>query len=173
MQFEQAAELSHTFDDRWEMVTEDLQPYIQMSYCYNFIITHWLLEDYSKALFWIARILEYQFTTEGKNYLMGARILELMLYYDYKPQELENRLNSIKRVLNEHWETTDYEKNIFSFFHKLIKKPQREHHSVFQNFQTSLEAYAKKRLITSNEMWCWCQAKIEDKTVREVIEENN
>jgi len=173
MQFEAAAELSDIFDNRWEEVTQDLQPYAQMSYCYNFIITHWLLEDYSKALFWIARILEYKFTAEGKNYLMGARILELVIYYDYKPAALENRLDSVRHVLSKHWELTDYEKDIFSFFHQFIKKPHREHLAIFQNFQTSLEQYAKKRLIASNEMLYWCRAKISGKTVRKVIEENN
>lgn len=172
-QFEESGRLADEMERRWEKIQNKTQLFQQQLYCYNFILTYWILANYDKALFWLALILEYKFTPEGKNYLMGARLLELMVYYDCRLEVLDSRLDSIKRVLNEHWEISDYEKDIFSFFNKLIKKPQREHNSVFQDFQTLLEPYAKKRFIASSEMLYWCRAKIEAKTVREVIEENN
>ncbi len=170
-QFKQANRLAEDMYDRWEQVKKEVPPFSQMWYCYNFIITYWILADYPKTLFWIAIILEYKFTTEGKNYLMGARLLELMIYYDYRPAKLDNRLDSIRRVLREHWELGDYEKTIFTFFHQLIREPENEHLAVFQNFYDALKPYAEERLTTSNELSYWSQSKIEGKTLRAIIEQ--
>jgi len=172
-QFEEARRLAEDMYNRWEQMKKEVQPFTQIWYCYNFIITHWILADYSKALFWMSIILDYKFTPEGKNYLMGARLLELMIYYDYKPAGLENRLDSIRRVLAEHWELSEYEKSVFTFFNQLIRKPKNEHLAVFQDFYDTLKPYAKVRLTTSNELSNWSKAKIEGKTLRQVIEQAN
>jgi len=171
--FEEAVSLSETVYGRWEQVKSEIQVFQQQQYCYNFIIANWILDDYSRALFWIAIILDYKFTPEGKNYLMGTRLLELMIYYDHKAVELDNRLDSVRHVLKEHWELGDYERNIFTFFNQLIRKPESEHLSVFQNFYKNLKPYTEKRLIASNELSCWCKAKMERKSLRTVIEQTD
>lgn len=170
-QFEELAHLTNTIYDRWEDIKKHLNAHLQQGYCYNFIITYWILADYSKALFWMAMILDYKFTTEGKNYLMGARLLELMIYYDHKPAELDNRLDSVRHVLREHWELSQYEKTVFTFFNQLIRKPESEHVSIFKDFYTTLKPYTKERLIVSNEMMYWCQTKLENKTLRTIVEQ--
>lgn len=170
-QFEELASLTNTIYDRWEDMKKHLNTHLQQGYCYNFIITYWVLADYGKALFWLAMILDYKFTTEGKNYLMGARLLELMIYYDHRPGELDSRLDSVRHVLREHWELSQYEKAVFAFFHQLIRKPESEHLSVFEDFYATLKPYTKERLIASNEMKYWCQTKLENKTLRTIVEQ--
>jgi len=172
-QFEQAAILVETLNHRWEQLRAEIQPFRQQFYCYHAIITHWILADYSKTMTWVAMILDYKYTQEGKNFLLGARLLELMIYYEYRPEVLDSRLDSIRRVLDRHWELGDYEKQVFAFFGKLIRQPEREHSSIFQNFYTTLKKYAEQRLIASNEMMYWCQSKIEKKTLRAIIEQAN
>lgn len=172
-QFEQAERLAEDMYSRWKQVKKEVRIFLQMWYCYNFIITYWILGNYDKALFWIAIILDYKFTPEGKNYLMGARLLELMIYYDYRSGELDSRLDSIRHVLSKHWEPGNYEKTIFTFFNQLIRKPKSEHLSIFQDFYDTLKPYAEKRLTTSNELSYWCCSKIEGKSIREIIEQAN
>lgn len=163
-QFDDAAELSDDIDRHWEGLLPVIKKRRQLAYCYNMAVAYWLSGKPEKAVTWISKILNFEGVEEGQRIILFARLIQLPIYYDFNDKNLDNRIESTRRVLSKHDRLGEFESLVIRFFRKLIRinfdKHQKQEH--IQTFHQELIAL-KKNMTSAphglDELLVWCEGK--------------
>jgi len=141
-QFDEAAKLADDIDLHWEALLKVTTKRRQLAYCYNVAIAYWLSDHIEKAITWLSRILNFEDVKEGQRIILFARVLQLPIYYDFGDENLDNRLESTRRVLAKRNQLGDFESMVIKFFRKLIRAFERDKkQALFQQFHSDLTEF--------------------------------
>lgn len=163
-QFDAAADLSDDIDQHWEGLLPVIKKRRQLAYCYNMTVAYWLSGKIEKAVTWLSKILNFEGVEEGQRIILFARLIQLPIYYDFNDDNLDNRVESTRRVLSKHDRLGEFESLVIRFFRKLIRinfdKQQRQEH--IQNFHQRLMTIEKNNASPPHgleELIVWCERK--------------
>jgi len=91
---------------------------------------------------WLSRILNFEDVKEGQRIVLFARILQLPIYYDFNDENLDNRIESTRRVLAKRDKMGDFEGMVIRFFRKLIRLIEKDKKKIlFQQFHDELTEF--------------------------------
>jgi len=159
-QFAEAAELADDIDKHWEALLKVTRKRRQLAYCYNMSIVYWLSGNVEKAVTWLSRILNFEDVKEGQRIVLFARILQLPIYYDFEDENLDNRVESTRRVLAKRKQLGDFESMVIKFFRKLIRTYEKDKKkTLFQQFNAQLNEYQDNNTPAPHgleELLVWC-----------------
>ena len=160
-QFEEAARLADDIDRHWQVLLGVTRKRRQLAYCYNITIAYWLSGNLEKAVIWLSRILNFEDVKEGQRIVLFARILQLPIYYDFGDENLDNRIESTRRVLAKRKQLGELEGLVVKFFRKLIRAFEKDKKQVlFQRFYAELTAFKANNGSNTHsleEMIIWCK----------------
>lgn len=161
-QFKEAADLSDDIDLHWEGLLTVIPKRRQLAYCYNMSVAYWLSGNTGKAVTWLSQILNFEGVEEGQRIILFARLLQLPIYYDFDDDNLDNRIESTRRVLSKHNALGDFESIVIRFFRKLVrisfdKKQTKEHVQKFHKELTILEKNSTGKPHVLEELLVWCK----------------
>jgi len=160
-QFEEAATLADDIDRHWEALLSVTRKRRQLAYCYNITIVYWLSGNIEKAITWLSRILNFEDVKEGQRIILFARILQLPIYYDLGDENLDNRVESTRRVLAKRKQLGAFEGLVIKFFRKLVRAFEKDKkQALFQRFYAELtifEANSGSAPHGLEEMILWCK----------------
>lgn len=160
-QFEEAVVLADDIDQHWEALLGVTRKRRQLAYCYNITVAYWLSGNVEKAITWLSRILNFEDVRQGQRIVLFARILQLPIYYDFGDENLDNRVESTRRVLAKRKQLGDFEGLVVKFFRKLVRAYEKDKkQALFQRFHTELttfEANSESAPHGLEEMIIWCK----------------
>ena len=160
-QFEEAAELSNDIDQHWEALLKVTTKRRQLAYCYNMSIAYWFSGNIQKAITWLSRILNFEDVKEGQRIVLFARILQLPMYYDFGDENLDNRVESTRRVLAKRNRMGDFEGIVIRFFRKLVRIFEKDKkQALFQKFYADLTEFNAQNTPAPHgmdELLHWCK----------------
>jgi len=160
-QFDEAAELADDIDMKWEALLKVTLKRRQLAYCYNIAVAYWLSDNLEKAITWLSRILNFEDVKEGQRIILFARVLQLPIYYDFGDENLDNRLESTRRVLAKRNQLGDFESMVIRFFRKLIRAFEKDKkQALFEEFYSDLTEFRTRNMPTPHgldEMLVWSQ----------------
>ncbi len=140
--FDEAAQLADDIDRHWEALLKVTRKRRQLAYCYNISVAYWLSGSVEKAVTWLSRILNFEDVQEGHRIILFARILQLPIYYDFGDENLDNRIESTRRVLAKHKQLGGFEALVIKFFRKLVRTYEKDKKKVlFQKFHARLTTF--------------------------------
>ncbi len=164
LQFEEAAELADDVDMHWEALVKVTPKRRQLAYCYNMSVAYWLSGNLEKAVTWLSRILNFEDVKTGQRIVLFARLIQLPIYYDFGDENLDNRLESTRRVLAKRKQLGDFESMVIRFFRKLIRTVERDKKkALFQKFHTDLKEFNRDSTPNPHgwgELILWCEKHI-------------
>jgi len=119
--FELAGKLSDEIDSKWDKICTITHKTRQLAYCYNIVLAYWWGGRLKDAVYWLSKILSFENHQEGQRYVNLGRTIQLPLFYDFQDENLDNRIESTRKVLRSRGELNDYRKVIISSFRQLIR----------------------------------------------------
>jgi len=123
-------------------------------------IVYWLSGNVEKAVTWLSRILNFEDVKEGQRIVLFARILQLPIYYDFEDENLDNRVESTRRVLAKRKQLGDFESMVIKFFRKLVRTYEKDKkQTLFQQFNAQLNEYQDNNTPAPHgleELLVWC-----------------
>lgn len=149
---------------------------VQFKLCYfmyRAAIFYSMFEDWNKSQKWLNKIFELNRTNPVKDFLIFARLWQLVITYERVPEELDKYVQSSYKYLNRHNYYRETERQIIQSFKGLYKAiDYDEQEIIWQNLYDFLDAEIKGKTIIKiglSEFQIWCQSKINRTTMAEVI----
>jgi len=165
-QFDEAAKLSDDIDQYWDGLLTVIKKRRQLAYCYNMTVAYWLSGNIEKAVTWLSQILNFGEVKEGQRIVFFARILQLPIYYDFEDENLDNRVESTRRVLAKHNQLGEFQAIVIKFFRKLVRAFEKDKkQALFQEFHAEITEFKANNTPTPNcldELMIWSKGIIDD-----------
>ena len=140
---------------------------------HNTLVLHFVLEEFEDTLEWIDLILRKQKTEPRQDIKTFARILEFVIHYELgNDLILESLFISATRRLHKTGKSGQYEKTILRHFRQLLKAVDKtEKRACFQDFKEKLQPFAeaKPKPVGVEELLYWLEARLTNRTIREVF----
>jgi len=171
-QFQSAIEVAIDIERRWDDLCEIIPKRRQLAYCYNIMIAYWFGDSIETARYWLSKILNFENVNQGQRYITLSRIIQLPIYYDSEYDNLENRIESTRKVLAKKKELTEYRQIILSGFRSLVKcVDKREEKACLTDIQNKLAQIKGEKSIKATDLDCilfWIKLKTEKGNVETV-----
>ncbi len=153
--FKAALEVAEEVIERWEELCANIPKRRQLSYCYNILVIYWFTGNIKTALYWLNVILNLEGTQNLQRLPNVARVIQLPLYYDCQDKNLENRIESARKVLSQKGALNEYRRAILSSFRKLTRCiNQQEKEECILILQKNLLSVKKEHKSTFNDLEC-------------------
>ena len=145
-----------------------------LSFFYNISIFYMLFEEWDKGALWIDRIFNYKRTDDRRDLQYATRILSLINKYELE-EDMDNHIQAIAKYLKTNDQYTEINQHILQAFrdsYKAIK--QKERLPIWKNLNNFLTQKIQEQTLTTpqlglEELRLWCQAKIQNTTMAEII----
>jgi len=173
--FESAKETSKNIESKWNELCTFIPKRRQLAYHYNIMVAYWFGGD-PTTMYWLSKILTFENNKEGQRYVNLSRIVQLPICYDYDYENLENRIESARKVLKSRSELNEYRKTIISYFRRLVRcvSNQDKKECIF-DMQTKLNKIQSEQNINSGDLGCillWCKLKLGEKIVKNQLQQS-
>lgn len=160
--FEEAVALSDDIELHWEELLTVIPKRRQLAYCYNMTVAYWLSGMPEKAATWLSKILNFEGVEEGQRIILFARLIQLPIHYDFGDENLDNRIESTRRVLSKHNKLGEFEAHVIRFFRKLLrvnfdKKQARQEITTFHQELIEFEKKYSPNPHGLEELLVWCE----------------
>ncbi len=170
-QFEGAISVAEDIQNRWEDLCNIVEKRRQLAYCYNIAIAYWFGNKMESAIYWLSNVLNFEIARQGQRFINQARIIQLPIYYDYEDNNLENRIDSTRKVLVKKNELNNYRQIILSGFRKLVRcVNQQEKRACISEMQLALKQVKDEHNIKVGDLECllfWSKLKIGEQALTE------
>lgn len=171
-QFKEAISVSEHIYKRWDELCTAVEKRRQLAYCSNFMVVYWFSNKIESAVYWLSKILNFETTQQGQRIINAARIIQLPIYYDYEDDNLENRIDSTRKVLAKKKILSDYRQIILSCFRKLVRcVNQKEKNACISDMQLALLQMKNEHNIKATDLECllfWSKLKVGEQTLESV-----
>ncbi|HJU65131.1 MAG TPA: hypothetical protein VJ596_05605 [Gemmatimonadaceae bacterium] len=106
---------------------------------YQFAYLHFMHGDFSKALFWLNRIIGGSFDSLREDIQSFARLLHLVIHFELRNfGVLKYAVDSCRRFLRKKRELHDFERILLRFFSKASMSPTRSHPELLRQLHADL-----------------------------------
>jgi len=120
-EFKEALVIVKKIEHRWDDLCNVIERRRQLAYYYNIMVTYWFCDEIDTALYWLSKILNFENVQRGQAFVAAARVMQIPMYYDVEDINLENRVDSTRKVLRKREELSEYRQIILSGFRQLIR----------------------------------------------------
>lgn len=120
-QFEMAIEAAKDIEQQWDSLCTVIPKRRQLAYCYNIVLAYWFGGEIKTALYWLSKVLNFENIRQGQRFVCEARIVQLAIFYDCEDDNLENKIESTRKVLHKKDELNEYRQIILSGFRSLVR----------------------------------------------------
>ncbi len=159
-QFEDAIEVAESVENNWDELCAMIPKRRQLAYCSNIMVAYWLGGELKPAFYWLSKILNFENVPRGQRFVHNARIIQLPIYYDYEDVNLDNRIESTRKVLTKKGELNEYRQIILAGFRKLIRcADKQEKEACIANLQHKLTEIKQAKNLNKADLECvlfWC-----------------
>jgi len=163
-QFEDAIQISDRVEDKWEVLCTVVEKRRQLAYCYNMAVGYWFGGKIKSALYCLSKIFNSENVVQGLRFVYAARIIQLPIYHDFEDENLDNRIESTRKVLTKKGELNQYRQIILAGFRKLIRCANKREESVcLTKLHNDLSAIKTAQKINEMDLEClllWCERNI-------------
>lgn len=162
-QIKSAIEVAENIERRWGDLCLIIEKRRKLAYCHNITVAYWFGDKIEPAIYWLSKILNFENVEQGQRFVNNARIIQLPIYYDYEDINLDNRIESTRKVLTKKGELNEYRQLILAGFRKLIRcADKHEKHSSITELHHKLIQIKKEHNINAADLEClllWCERK--------------
>ena len=164
--FNAAIEVAQKIEDKWNDLSIIIPKMRHLAYFYNITVAYWFGGETKSTIFWLSKVLNFENVAQGQRFINEARIIQLPIYYDCQDVNLENRIESTRKVLSKRKELTEYRKIILSGFRRLLNcVGKEEEYACIVDVRLGLQRI-KKEGQKASDLEClllWCQQKTHKK----------
>lgn len=149
---------------------------VELTIYYNISILYFILQDWKGFLHWLNKIIDDK-SDSRKDIQHFARILQLLAYYETgKSDMMEYFTRSVYRYLEKEGGLMDFERMMLNYLKKFpFALTQKELVESFKKLKTDIAELRKQGLggsgLGMEEMNIWLTAKIEDRTIADVMKD--
>jgi len=158
---ESAVEIAKKIEIRWEELTNVIPRGRQLAYCSNMMVAYWFGGKMDAAIHWLSKILNAENVLQGQQFINNARIIQLPMYYDYEDDNLDNRIESTRKVLTKKSELNEHRQIILAGFRKLIRcADKQEKKACITNLKDKLTEIKQAQNLSTADLECvlfWCE----------------
>ena len=159
-----AMKVAENVELRWEELSAVIEKRRQLAYCSNIMVAYWFGGNMDAAIYWLSRILNAENVLQGQRFINNARIIQLPMYYDYEDDNLDNRIESTRKVLTKKGELNEHRQIILAGFRKLIRcADKQEKKTCIANLQNKLNEIKQAENLNSADLECvlfWCERNV-------------
>lgn len=157
--------------------TATIAPGRAASFRYNLMVLYFVLGQFEESLSWSRELLEGSDSKVRSDLQQGARILQLLLYFELEEEDLlQYRFRSTYRHLYQRQEIHAFEASALGLLRKLARFHRdnvpvallKEMLVVLEELHASPEAAGTPVL---DELVYWVTSKVRNQSIREVVEE--
>lgn len=163
-QFEDAMQVADNVEENWDELCTIIPKRRQLAYCSNIMVAYWLGDKLKPALYWLSKVLNFENVPRGQRFVYNARIIQLPIYYDYEDNNLDNRIESTRKVLTKKGELSEYRQIILAGFRKLIRcADKQEKKTCLNNLQQKLTEMKQTQNLNTADLECvllWCERNV-------------
>ncbi len=170
-EFELALDRVKNIESKWNELSKVISRGRKLAYHYNILIAYWFSGNLNKAIYRLSKVFNYENSLSGQRYVNSSRIIQLPLFYEYKDENLDNRIESARKTLHNNGELNEYRKIIISQFRKIIRCISKsEVKKCICDMQNKLIRIQKEQNIIASDLGCillWCERKVkEERTIK-------
>jgi len=162
-QFEDAVQVAESVENNWDELCTVIPKRKQLAYCSNIMVAYWFGGRLDAAIHWLSKILNAENVLQGQRFINNARIIQLPMYYDYEDDNLDNRIESTRKVLTKKGELSEHRQIILAGFRKLIRcASKQEKKACITNLQHKLTEIKQAQNLNTADLECvlfWCDRK--------------
>lgn len=162
--FEAAIKVAKNIERKWTDLCLILEKRRELAFYYNIVVTYWFGNKIETAVYWLSKILNFENAVQGQRFIHAARIIQLPIYYDCEDINLDNRIESTRKVLTKKEVFHEYRHIILAGFRKLICcADKHEKHTQITTLYQQLYKIKKGQNIKAMDLEClllWCERKI-------------
>jgi len=163
-EIESAIKIAENIELRWEELSAVIEKRRQLAFCSNMMVAYWFGGSMDTAIHWLSKILNAENVLQGQRFINNARIIQLPMYYDYEDNNLDNRIESTRKVLTKKGELGEYRQIILTGFRKLIRcANKQEKKTCIANLQHKLTEIKQTQNLNTADLECvlfWCERKL-------------
>jgi len=147
-EFKKAMDVVQKIERRWDDLCNFIERRRQLAYCYNIMITYWFNNETDTTFYWLSKILNFENVQRGQAFISAARIMQIPMYYDINDVNLENKVDSTRKVLKKREELNEYRQLILSGFRRLIRcvDKKEENECIADIYQNLFKIKDEKKL---------------------------
>lgn len=141
-----------------------------------FFMSYFATGNYSKALFWLNKIINYPHSDHRKDVLFLARIFNIITHYEKGNYELiENLVQSTRRYFHKARHHSLFEERVLEFFRKRMHEIRAEDDKVaafkvLKRDLTDILKKSKEKLVLDYfDFISWLESKIENRPFIDII----
>lgn len=167
LQLNAATEVVRNWEDILEAYQSKVDPASILSYTYNICILHFVKEDFSGAMKWLNRILNYPKTVARKDIRRFARILILILHFELDNLlGVEAELLALRRFQKQEGGANALELLQMELIKKLARLPNVEWKAAFEIALENLQKL-DSALFGWKEVLIWMLSKVKGNRIAE------
>jgi len=163
-EIESAIKIAENVELRWKELSAVIEKRRQLAYCSNIMVAYWFGGKMNEAIHWLSKVLNAENVLQGQRFINNARIIQLPMYYDYEDGNLDNRIESTRKVLTKKGELGEYRQIILAGFRKLIRcADKQEKKTCIANLQHKLTEIKQAQNLNPADLECvlfWCERKL-------------
>jgi len=163
-EIESAVEIAEKIQLRWEELVSVMPKGRLLAYCSNMMVAYWFAGEMDAAIYWLTKVLNAENALQGQHFINNARIIQLPMYYDYEDDNLDNRIESTRKVLTKKGELSEYRQIILAGFRKLIRcADKQEKKTCMTNLQNKLTEIKQAQNLNTADLECillWCERNV-------------
>lgn len=170
-QFEKAIETAKDIEREWDSLCTVIPKRRQLAYCYNIVLAYWFGGEIKTALYWLSKVLNFENIRQGQRFVYEARIVQLAIYYDCEDDNLENKIESTRKVLHKKDELNEYRQIILSGFRGLIRCIDNKEKSVCISGMHEKLLQIKDNFLKASDLECillWSKLKTGERKIESV-----
>ncbi len=162
--FEAAIKVAKNIERKWDDLCLILEKRRELAFYYNIVVAYWFGNKIESAIYWLSKILNFENAVQGQRFIHAARIIQLPIYYDCEDINLDNRIESTRKVLTKKKELNEYRQIILAGFRKLMRcADKHEKNTQITILYKQLFNIKKEQNIKAMDLEClllWCEQKI-------------
>ncbi len=164
--FELALDTVKNIESKWDELDKIIPRRRKLAYHYNILIAYWFSGNLNEAIYRLSEVFNFENRPTGQRYVNSSRIIQLPLFYEYKDENLDNRIESARKTLHNKGELNEYRKIIISHFRKIIRcVSKREAKQCIRDMQDKLIRIQEEQNILASDLGCvllWCERKMSE-----------
>ena len=168
-----AIDVVREIENKWDELYLIVSKGKLLAYHYNIIVAYWFGKNIDEAIYWLSKIFTFENSPEGQHFVNLCRIIQLPIYYDCEDENIENRIESARKVLAGRKELSTHRQIIISGFRKLVRCiNKQEKKDCINDIQQKLISIKAEESIHEGDLEClllWCKLKIDTNKSKFII----
>lgn len=161
---------------RWEEILTQFKGKVDdaslLSFAYNICLLYFVKEDFSGALRWVNKILNFPRSPARMDIRRFAKLLNCMIHWELgNLRLLESEVPSTQRILRQEGGLNEFEKGVIAHLQRLIKALPGKEWPILKEFAVGLDQHggSAKPPFGYQETWVWAHSRANKTSIAQQI----